>query len=159
MSPFLNVKLLFSAEKVQSRPGIRRRCNAVMRRTWFALICLSACSLSACLGQTNNSAKEDGYVFCQGAWKYTSKGKQLGWIASEVEVEGQKLKPVPLEGKAAYREGGAIYFATNMEGESGRFLCYSRAGDASWKILARDNVSPYGLSGVVHQVYVACGRV
>ncbi len=117
-----------------------------MRRAWFALICLFACSLSACFGQINYSAKEDDYVFCRGAWKYTSKGKQLGRTASEVEVDGQ-LKPVTLEGKAAYRKGGAIYFSTNVEGESGRFLCYSRAGDASWKILARDNASPYGLSG------------
>ncbi len=109
-----------------------------MKKLWPALICLSDCVLSSCFGKVNDQARDDGYVFYRGGWRYDSKGKQLGRLVNEIDVNGVTKRITDVSGfYSAYCEGGSIYFFCQAEGDDGRYLCFCQAGDAIGKTLFR----------------------
>ena len=108
-----------------------------MKKLWPALICLSACALSSCVpGKVNNYARDDGYVFYIGSWRYTSKGKQLGCAIPEIELNGERVKIVRAP-YAVYCADGAIYAVCETKVEGVHFLCYCRAGETVGIVLAQ----------------------
>ena len=134
-----------------------------MKKLWLAMLCLSACVLSSCFGKVNDQARDDGYVFYRDGMRFTSKGKQLGCLFPQINVDGEikKVKYVPY---VACRSVGTFYFVCETEGDENHYLCYANAGDDVGVVLARgksytiDLISGRNLHTKIAQVFMGNGK-
>ncbi len=134
-----------------------------MKKLWPTLICLSACALFSCFGKVNDQARDDGYVFYRDGMRFTSKGKQLGYLFPRINVDGEikKVKYVPY---VACRSMGTFYFVCETEGDDNHYLCCANAGDDIGVALARgesytiDLISGRNLHTKIARVFMGNGK-